>query len=418
MNDQTSDRSQGRYEQFRTFQQEARTRADAISRLRPSESEAVQRIGRLFTAFRTSRNLDHEEISERTGVALDVLQLLEQGFIAPEELSKEFLARVGLAFSSSTDRLVDEEGGVFASIAMSMLEAGRWVGSEDAIPEVDRLIRSLEQQNELSVREEAAWNLGEHVLDSRARDALSGALTNDDSPLVRMAALESLAAVAEDPAISLELLGRLADTDPVVRSRAAEIVSGSISETQSGLARALSKLTASTEEISEALLDWLRRAVVLVPSMSIGLQLKPRLEGAASHSVIGVDIESERYNAELIMNGDYPEFGLALGITFEDAPAWAGHSVRVQFASDVEDDLGSAGWRVEWEGLGPDVVDSETPVSAFGRVEMLLGTTSRPEPDRGGDPQRNSLESLVTVIARALNHEDAISRLESVDQGR
>jgi hypothetical protein len=112
--------------------------------------------------------------------------------------------------------------------------------------------------------------------------------------------------------------------------------------------------------------------------------------------------------------GAYPEFGLVLGITFVDAQQWAGHIVRVQFDSHVDSELRSAGWRVDWVGLGPDVVDSETPVSAFGRVEMLLGRASLSESAGTGISEHHLLESLVAVIARALSHEDALSRLERV----
>ena len=416
MNNNTADQSRNRYDEYRTFERELETRGDALSNLRPGDSEAIKRIGRLFTEMRRSRDLSHQEISESSGVATGVLQLLEQGLLPPDELTSEFLGRIGGSLASGTDHLVDSRGGVFASIAGSILEAGRWAGSESAVSEVDRLIESLSPQSEDSVREEAAWSLGEHILDPRAIEALVGALS-DAFPLARFAALESLAPVSDDAEIRSVLVGRLADANQVVRSRAVEIVSGSMSESQSSLGRALSKLTATTKEVSEDVLGRLRRALALVPSVSIGIQLRPSLEGAASQSVIGVGIESEYYNADLIMIGDYPEFGLVLGLTFEDASAWAGHSVRVQLASDVEDELSAAGWRMEWAGFGPDVIDSETPVSAFGRFEMALGRASRPRHGGESDSQHNSLESFVKVIARALDHQDAISRLESVKQG-
>lgn len=418
MNKNTADQSKNRYEEYRTFERELRTRGDVLSRLQPADSEAMQRIGRLFTEMRRSRDLSRQDISERTGVEPGVLQLLEQGLLSPAELTSEFLGRIGGALASRNDHLVDSHGGVFASVAGSMLEAGRWVGSESAVSEVARLIKLLSPQNENSVREEAAWSLGEHILDPNAIEALTRALTNDVFPLVRFAALESLTPVSDDAAIRLVLLGRLADPDGAVRSRAGEIVSGSISESQSSLGRALSRLMATAEEISEDVLGRFRRALALVPSVSIGIQLRPRREGAASQSVIGVSIESEYYNADLIMIGGYPGFGLALGITFEDAPEWAGHPIRVQLDSDVEDGLADAGWGVEWAGLGPDAIDSETPVSAFGRFEMLLGRVSHRASVGEGDSQRKSLESLVTVIARSLNHDEAISRLENVDQDR
>ena len=114
------------------------------------------------------------------------------------------------------------------------------------------------------------------------------------------------------------------------------------------------------------------------------------------------------------MNGEYPEFGLALGVTFKDASLWTGGDVRIQLASNVDDELDDTGWRIEWADFGPDMIDSEIPVSAFGRVEVLLGRASRSQPGKDG-PRRDSLESLVTVISSALTHRDAISRLESIE---
>jgi hypothetical protein len=93
MNDHKSDRSQGDYEQFRTLQQEAQARAAAVSTLRPSDLEAIQRISRLFTEFRTSRELDRRTVSERSGVPVEMLMLLEHGFLTPAELTSDFLSR-------------------------------------------------------------------------------------------------------------------------------------------------------------------------------------------------------------------------------------------------------------------------------------------------------------------------------------
>jgi hypothetical protein len=414
MNDHKSDRSQGDYEQFRTFQQEAQARATSVSALRPSDLEAIQRIGRLFTDFRISHDLDHRTVSERSGVPIETLRLLEHGFLTSAELTSDFLKQVGAAFVSRVDRLIEEEGGMFASIAGSMLEAGIWVGSDAANAEVDALISSLGSSVGKSVREEAAWTLGDHVLNPRARDALANTLTSDEFTDARLAAMESLAALLDDPAIRSLFLEMLSDPDSAVSSRAKEIVTGSMLQHQPSLARALTRLLDATGQISEAMLDRFKLAMALVPSFSMGIQMRPRVEGAASQGVIGEAVASEYYSLDMSTIGAYPEFGLVLGITFVDAQQWAGHFVRVQFDSHVDGELRSAGWRVDWVGLGPDVVDSETPVSVFGRVEMLLGKASLSESPVVGSFEHHLLESLVAVIARSLSHEDALSSLNQL----
>ncbi|MDP6453334.1 MAG: HEAT repeat domain-containing protein [SAR202 cluster bacterium] len=418
MSDDSSDRSNDQFEQAQSFQNEARKRAAVISGLGASESKALQSVGRLFTEFRSTRNLSHKEISERTGVEPSLLRLLEEGFLTSDELSRAFLAQVGTAFVSSNDRLAQEEGGAFAAIASSILEAGAWVGSEAAAPEVERLIALLTPETDNGLREEAVRSLGEHALNPIARDALAGALRSDGFLPVRMAALEALAGSSPEPEVRSALVARLADSDPVVRSRVVEILKDSIPESPSGLERTLSKLISGVAEASEAVLERFRHAVSRVPSASLGIQLEPRLEGAAAQSLIAESVDIGQHRADLIMNGNYPEFELALGITFTDALAWAGHYVRIQFASDVEERLTDAGWRIDWAGFGPDSIDSEIPVSAFGRIETKLGTTSRSGSDRESASQRGPLENLVAVVAAALGHDFAISRLNSDDPGR
>jgi hypothetical protein len=204
----------------------------------------------------------------------------------------------------------------------------------------------------------------------------------------------------------------------VVRSRVVEILEDSIPDSPSGLERTLSKLISGVAEVTEAALERFKQAVSRVPSASLGIQLEPRLEGAAAQSVIAESVETGEHRADLIMNGNYPEFELALGITFTDASGWAGHYVRIQLESDVESRLADIGWRVEWVGFGPDSIDSEIPVSAFGRIETKLGTASRSGSDRESASQRGPLEDLVAVVAAALGHDFAISRLNSDDQGR
>ena len=316
MNDHKSDRSQGDYEQFRTFQQEAQARATSVSALRPSDLEAIQRIGRLFTDFRISHDLDHRTVSERSGVPIETLRLLEHGFLTSAELTSDFLKQVGAAFVSRVDRLIEEEGGMFASIAGSMLEAGIWVGSDAANAEVDALISSLGSSVGKSVREEAAWTLGDHVLNPRARDALANTLTSDEFTDARLAAMESLAALLDDPAIRSLFLEMLSDPDSAVSSRAKEIVTGSMLQHQPSLARALTRLLDATGQISEAMLDRFKLAMALVPSFSMGIQMRPRVEGAASQGVIGEAVASEYYSLDMSTIGAYPEFGLVLGITF------------------------------------------------------------------------------------------------------
>ena len=106
-----------------------------------------------------------------------------------------------------------------------------------------------------------------------------------------------------------------------------------------------------------------------------------------------------------------------MGITFTDAAAWAGHGTRVQLTSDVGDNLTDADWRMAWVDFGPDVIDSETPVSAFGRVEVTLGSLSRLTSDAGNESEIGQMNSLVKIIATALSYEFAISRLDRAEPG-
>jgi hypothetical protein len=129
-----TDRGPGDWEtdsaEFQAFRNEARARSADLARLSPSETEAIERVGRLFRQLRYSRGLSLPDISARADVPVVYLALMEHGLLGPEELQPGFLVRVGTALESDVDALLPDRGGVFASIASTMLRSGSRSGPD------------------------------------------------------------------------------------------------------------------------------------------------------------------------------------------------------------------------------------------------------------------------------------------------
>ena len=108
---------------FQEFRNETRARSADLARLSSSETEAIERVGRLFRRLRHSHGLSLPDVSARADVPVVYLALMEHGLLRPEELQPGFLASVGTALESDVDALLPGRGGVFASIALTMLRS-------------------------------------------------------------------------------------------------------------------------------------------------------------------------------------------------------------------------------------------------------------------------------------------------------
>ena len=218
---------------FQAFRNEARARSADLARLSPSETEAIERVGRLFRQLRHSHGLSLAEVSARVDVPVVYLALMEHGLLGPEELQPGFLARVGTALESDVDALLPGRGGVFASIALTILRTDSRLGPDGGGDAVTGLISTIESAEEgVAARVQAVWELGEYVRDQRARGALVRALSADADPRVRMAAVECLGPVADVPEVRSALLALLSGPDDALRARAAEILAQGVSEDQ------------------------------------------------------------------------------------------------------------------------------------------------------------------------------------------
>jgi len=222
---------------FQEFRNEARARSADLVRLSSSETEAIERVGRLFRQLRHSHGLSLPDVSARADVPVVYLALMEHGLLRPEELQPGFLARVGTALESDVDALLPGPGGVFASIALTLLSGGlrsdSRLGPDGGGDTVTGLISTIESAKEgVTARVQAVLELGEYTRDQRARGALVRALSADADPLVRMAALECLGAVADVQEVRSALLALLSGPDEALRARAAEIVARGVSEDQ------------------------------------------------------------------------------------------------------------------------------------------------------------------------------------------